>query len=310
MNFRIVLACVAAAASLNAQATPGAFEINQACVADGCFSGDAPGFPVTVSQPGIYVLSSNVEVSDYTQTAIAITADDVSLELNGFRVSGPNVCTGQQADCTSNDNEGGVGIDSVNTRNVSIRNGVVNGFGFAGVNAGESNLIDRIHSQNNGRAGFRMKAGSTITNSLGTFNGYIGISANEAARIIDCSAFNNGQFGMTTSQGSVLDRVILKDNPTGIYDWHGSVIKNASFSSANVGVYSGNGGTKIIDSVFFGHTSSPVFNQGGAEIVTGGLPVTLSGNTFYDNGGVVAGGTGPYIELGPNVCDQDTACGI
>ena len=46
--------------------------------------GDTPGFPVTISQPGSYKLSSNLTVPDADTTAIQITSNNVTLDLNGF----------------------------------------------------------------------------------------------------------------------------------------------------------------------------------------------------------------------------------
>ena len=51
--------------------------------------GDFPGFPVTISRPGSYRLSGNLEVTDPDITAIEITADHVTLDLNGFSIQGP-----------------------------------------------------------------------------------------------------------------------------------------------------------------------------------------------------------------------------
>src|ERR1022692_224651 len=59
--------------------------------------GDAPGFPVTISVPGSYRLSGNLTVPDQNTTAIQIAADNVTIDLNGFSILGPTVCTGTPA---------------------------------------------------------------------------------------------------------------------------------------------------------------------------------------------------------------------
>src|SRR5262249_22472005 len=63
-------------------------------------AGDAPGFPVTISQPGSYRLSGNLVVPDPGTTAVEITADNVTLDLNGFAIMGPNVCLPNPTRCT------------------------------------------------------------------------------------------------------------------------------------------------------------------------------------------------------------------
>src|SRR5438477_1054895 len=55
--------------------------------------GDTPGFPVTISQSGSYRLSGSLTVPDMNTTAIQITADNVTLDLNGFSIIGPVACT-------------------------------------------------------------------------------------------------------------------------------------------------------------------------------------------------------------------------
>ena len=73
----------------------GVAEINQtAALAGGVTPADTPGFPVTLSQPGSYVLTSNLVVSTEV-IGIDVTADNVSIDLNGFSLIGPTTCTGQ-----------------------------------------------------------------------------------------------------------------------------------------------------------------------------------------------------------------------
>jgi hypothetical protein len=55
----LVLGC-ALLLSISSRAADGVIEINQSCVAGGCFAGDTAGFPVTISQPGSYRLTSNL----------------------------------------------------------------------------------------------------------------------------------------------------------------------------------------------------------------------------------------------------------
>src|SRR3954463_6674651 len=54
--------------------------------------GDDPGFPVTISKPGSYRLAGNLTVPGADTSAIVITADAVTLDLNGFSIAGPLLC--------------------------------------------------------------------------------------------------------------------------------------------------------------------------------------------------------------------------
>jgi hypothetical protein len=88
--------------------------------------GDAPGFPVTISVRGSYVLSSNLTVPDANTTAIEITVEDVTLDLNGFTIQGPTVCEGFPRVCAPTGS--GTGVETAFLsfiRNIAVVNGTV-----------------------------------------------------------------------------------------------------------------------------------------------------------------------------------------
>jgi hypothetical protein len=117
---------------ISAFASDGVLEINQACaVNSGCFTGDDPGFPVTISESGSYRLTGSLEVSSADDTAIDIDASRVAIDLNGFQVKGPVVCGNVPLEC--NESGTGIGISSGRDRH-SIRNGFIHGFGHIGIN--------------------------------------------------------------------------------------------------------------------------------------------------------------------------------
>jgi parallel beta-helix repeat protein len=67
-------------------AVDGVLEINQACAANtGCFSGDAAGFPVTITASGSYRLTGNLDMG-VANAGIEIAAANVALDLNGFEI--------------------------------------------------------------------------------------------------------------------------------------------------------------------------------------------------------------------------------
>src|SRR5438552_2189365 len=101
-----VAAAAAALAGLSLAASP-------TYAVDGVVLIDQTMVPLTITDPGSYRLSSNVAVTG-SATAISIQSNDVSLDLNGFTVSG---------DATPFSD----GI-FVYATNVEIRNGTVRGF--------------------------------------------------------------------------------------------------------------------------------------------------------------------------------------
>ena len=56
----VLLLLTLAAPSL---ASDGVLEINRTCAAVGCFTGDGPGLPVTILDPGSYRLTSSLSHS-------------------------------------------------------------------------------------------------------------------------------------------------------------------------------------------------------------------------------------------------------
>jgi hypothetical protein len=89
---RIVYCCIFVAIPGSLYAVNGAVLIDQPhALAGNITPGDAPGFPVTISEPGNYRLTGNLTVPDANTTAIDIKADDVTLDLKGFGIIGPVV---------------------------------------------------------------------------------------------------------------------------------------------------------------------------------------------------------------------------
>ncbi len=77
--------------------------------------------PATISTPGIYCLKQNLTTSSVSGNAITIAANNVTLDLNGFKLGGLAGGASTQA----------VGVFAAGRRNISIRNGTVQGFGRA-----------------------------------------------------------------------------------------------------------------------------------------------------------------------------------
>jgi hypothetical protein len=114
----LAVAILLASAATPAAAVDGVIEINQAAaLAGGITPGDTPGFPVTLSQPGSYRLTGNLDTTGLPNaqdvTVIRVTASDVSIDLNGFAIVGPVTCTGMPVtSCTANSPLPGLGVQA------------------------------------------------------------------------------------------------------------------------------------------------------------------------------------------------------
>lgn len=165
--------------------------------------GDAPGFPVTISEPGSYRLSSNLVVTDAGVTVIEITADDVTLDLGGFSIVGPNSCAGTPVVCTISG--GGIGVKAVadtgtSPENVRVMNGTVRGMGAHGVRLiGNGTAVERVNAVSNGGPGIVVGLGSII-DSVARFNGS---GAAVVGLIVRGTIATNNSFGIFIRPGGV-----------------------------------------------------------------------------------------------------------
>src|ERR1700682_4504928 len=60
----------------------------------------AGGFPYRITQPGSYKLSGNLQAKDQNTDVIEISSDNVTIDLNGFSITGTAVCSGSPLSCT------------------------------------------------------------------------------------------------------------------------------------------------------------------------------------------------------------------
>ncbi|MFT7773668.1 hypothetical protein [Roseateles sp.] len=138
MKTAIILAALFAASSAFAQST-----IDQTkALAGNVTPGDTPGFPVTISQPGSYKLTSNLTVPA-GQSGIVIASSDVTLDLNGFSITGTGTCTvAGIGNIACNGVGSGVTVTGADLNRVAVRNGSVGGFGDCLRSAYHSRLSD------------------------------------------------------------------------------------------------------------------------------------------------------------------------
>jgi parallel beta-helix repeat protein len=247
---------IAAAMLLGLAATAGAvdgtIEINQAKVLAG------GGFPYKIITSGSYRLTGNLTVSGITD-GIDVTANNVTIDLNGFTITGPG---GPSTNPVGINESGGFSGGTV-------ENGSITGFGGVGVFVG-SGIVRNVRSDGNG-VGIQGAANSVIegcTANLSSLSGAPGILCSSACVIsgntangglfdgIDCpgggcvisgnTANNNAASGISCGgSGCLISGNTLFLNATGISakdattGYRGNVLKN-SVSDHNGGTSLGN----------------------------------------------------------------------
>ena len=226
-----------------------------------------------IAQSGSYYLTSNL-TAIAGEDGITVNADDVTIDLNGFTLTGSGATSGH-------------GIFQADTlRNLRVHNGKVvqwRGADKGGVYAlGKNNQIDHIQA---------------ATNTYG-------IRSSLGARISDCSAYNNSLYGIYSSYDATVSGCSARANGAdGIFTGWGSTISGCSARANGAdGIQTGNGST-ISDCSAYQNTVDGIYALTGATIsgcstranVDDGIHVgdgsTISGCSAYENtdNGIVAG---------------------
>ena len=132
-------------------ATDGVILIDQSkALAGNVTPGNAAGFPVTISRRGSYKLSGPLVAPAHTP-GIVITASPVSLDLNGFSLSGNTGC------CATTGISGG--------SKISVSNGFVTGFAI-GIYMGSSVTVENMLVETTGSGALFVGSGSVVRGNI------------------------------------------------------------------------------------------------------------------------------------------------
>lgn len=204
-------------------------------VAGGVTAGDAKGFPIDISTPGSYRLGSNLTPAT-GQDGIYIRAPDVTIDLNGFRISGGPA---------GGANNGHYGIYVLGDR-ATIRNGTIGAFKTTGIQgSGKAYLIVEDMRIVNGGYG--------LINSEGSFT-----------RVQNSTIATNTAIGIVCGLSCHVEGSIVSGNLWGISIQSGTVLGNTIFSNTYEGIQAGGAGASI--TVGFGNNTIMNNNGGGAQI--------------------------------------------
>jgi parallel beta-helix repeat protein len=239
--------------------------------------------PFTITASGSYYVTGNL---DGSSGGIDIDVNDVTIDLMGFTLNGGG---------TVNDH----GIYFTSRSNVTIRNGTVRGFGYAGLYQGNKTTryatVMDVKALGNGALGvtslysgiFLYSSNSHIERCTAGDNGGHGIYAHASSKLINNTAYNNtGTYAIYGGTGSTLSGNTAHDN-TGTYAIYGSIASTLSGNTA----YNNTGTYAIFSNSSSTLSGNTAYSNTGTYAITGGSGSVLSGNTAYNN-------TGTYTILG------------
>jgi hypothetical protein len=214
----------------------GQVSITQAKALSGGISGacDTAGFPITICASGSYVLQSDIVVPANTD-GIDIAVPNVTIDLNGFTISGHVTCTGAGTTLHCSGSTSGGGIQEVGsdvTGNITVRHGTVRGFGGLGVGlTGVGNIVDGVNASENMASGIFVWYG-TVTKSTSSRNLGAGFVC-FAGQVKDSAAYGNG-FGILLNRCSATDNAVNYNAQYGISAFH-SLISGNELDSNTLG---------------------------------------------------------------------------
>jgi hypothetical protein len=143
----------------------------------------ATSFPITISQPGSYKLAANLTMPNGSTSAIYVTAHDVTIDLNGFTISGPNVCSTQTKTCIVAGSSSGVITAPV--YNLTVRNGTVRGFAGLGISASDGLRVEGVTVAHNGHGGIAANKGAILDRVIAMHNGIASFQSPVAISVAD-----------------------------------------------------------------------------------------------------------------------------
>ncbi|MCA9504960.1 MAG: hypothetical protein KC616_17860 [Myxococcales bacterium] len=327
-----VFLALTALGAVAAHAVDGVLEIGQTCaVSTGCGPGDLPGFPVSITRSGSYRLVADLELPTLDTTAILVSANHVTIDLNGFSIRPREDCT---PDCGAPGL--GTGILAPQIENLAVRNGTLFGLGQDGLRTGDYAQIADVRIFGVGGTGIVTGSHSEIRNTTVASTGVYGIQAEHDVAILDSLVRaaatdgvvaagtplisrtriqNNGGMGVRIdgAGGSVLDNVLAGNGNLAIQA-HDAVFANNMLSQNGFGLFFFAGQASVIRSNAFSQSPAvDVASTRNALLVDNAIHGSV--NASYDDGtnGNVLGASGGSSLIGgeaiaPSVCDGTLGC--
>ena len=238
-------------------AVDGVIEINQTrALAGGVTASDTEGFPVTIDAPGSYRLTGNLEVAATAVHAVEITADNVTLDLNGFAIVGPGSGSGS-----------GV-VGGSPRENITVVNGTVRDMGASGVYLGDRARVERVRTLNNGGTGIYAWNDSTVSGNTAYNNTGDGIYASNGSTVTGNTANSNGDDGIRGGFGiTVTGNTVYNNGGDGISTVSGSTVTgNTARNNTGYGLYLLGSYSGYANNVLTGNTLGTV--SGGIQMGT------------------------------------------
>ena len=301
-----------------ALASDGLLEINHTCATQtGCFDGDTANYPVTITAPGSYRLTSNLAVPDENTDGISVETSSVSVDLSGFEIT-RTACVGVTTNCTPASGTGS-GVDvTLGSEGVAVRNGSITGMGARGVFLRAQSEAQNLRVRWNRQEGVRVGVGSTVSGITAYENDGDGILASSGSTVSGSSSYRNEGNGIWADAGStVAGNTAYLNTGDGIFTNNGCTVAGNTTSSNSDDGIEANFGSTVFDNTSYDNGGDGVVAFSGSSVQRNtvrsntGFGLTLSTTVPYRENtitGNTAGTVSQGVDVGANFCDTNTTC--
>ena len=269
-----------------------------------------------ITQPGSYYLTGTligvvgkrgIEIALPTDGPTGTALGVVSIDLNGFALETNSNGTGQGGGAGTLE-----GIKVIGFASVTVRNGVVRGWGGHGLDlSGPGTVaVTGVSACDNSGTGIFAPNGAVITNCFANGNFRVGIEAGGGS-VTDCTANSNGGDGFSVSIGTISRCTATGNNENGIHAATCVVTDCVGRANQMNGFY--DNGSATFQRCVADSNAQDGFNLGGETSVTDSVATnnrgdgiecafncTVRGNTCALNGSKNAGhnpGAGAAIHV-------------
>ncbi|HEU6449391.1 MAG TPA: right-handed parallel beta-helix repeat-containing protein [Verrucomicrobiae bacterium] len=174
--------------------------------------------PFIITNSGSFYLTTNLYLGT-GENGISISANDVTIDLNGFTLTGsPAAGSGS-----------GIYVDYIHT-NIVVRNGNLEDWGFRGLEAEYTynSQFVQLRASGNQDDGLDTGIDSTVIQCTAANNVWVGINASAASSVRNCTATDNGNNGISVNAGSVVFGCASTGNGGGISTGTGCTVSACS----------------------------------------------------------------------------------
>lgn len=244
-------------------------------------------FPTSITQPGSYYLTTNI-VQTGVGEGLYLFTNNVTIDLNGFTMRG--------------NGSPGTAIYGINLSNIVVKNGIITGWGNAGISLYPSAnvTVKDVTVTGNGLSGIFAGTFATIESCTVQTN-LIGINCEDRTVVRHCTVADSVSDGIRVGHGARIEEsIVARNGGNGMIIGNNSTIERCSSTANRTNGAVVVDASRVADSVFSGNSANGLSATFGVQVIS----CTADGNS--SNGIVVQS----RCQVLNNKCYANFAAGI